>query len=123
PMSAGGAIDVVTKSGTRQFHGSAFEYLRNEATDARNYFGDPKLARPVFRQNQFGASLGGPVAHVKDTFFYGIYEGTRGKSGGSRTAIVPDAAVRAGNFAGQNAIFDPLNLIGGRRTPFAANRI
>src|SRR5215471_18245718 len=83
PQSGGGAIDVVTKSGGRNFHGSAFEYFRNEATDARNYFDDPSLPRPIFRQNQFGASLGGPVARRKDTFFYGIYEGTRQKSGTS----------------------------------------
>src|SRR5215831_6055805 len=84
PQSGGGAIDVVTKSGTRNFHGSAFEYFRNEATDGRNYFDDPSLPRPIYRQNQFGASVGGPVPKLKDTFFYGIYEGTRQKSGGSR---------------------------------------
>src|SRR5215471_4281012 len=77
PMSGGGAIDVVTKSGTRTFHAGAFEYLRNEATDGRNYFDDPALSRPIYRQNQFGGSLGGPVPKFKNTFFYGIYEGTR----------------------------------------------
>jgi outer membrane receptor protein involved in Fe transport len=123
PQSGGGAIDVVTKSGTRNFHGSAFEYLRNEATDARNYFDDPSLPRPIYRQNQFGASLGGPIARRKDTFFYGIYEGTRQKSGTSALAIVPTPAVRAGDFTGQNAIFDPLSLSKGTRTPFAGNKI
>ena len=52
PQSGGGAIDVVTKSGTRNFHGSGFEYLRNEATDARNYFDDPGPDRPIFRQKR-----------------------------------------------------------------------
>src|SRR5690242_9839093 len=67
PQAGGGAIDVITKSGTREFHGSAFEYFRNEATDARNYFDDPSLPRPIFRQSEFGASLGGPVAGLKKT--------------------------------------------------------
>jgi outer membrane receptor protein involved in Fe transport len=123
PQSGGGAIDVVTKSGTRNFHGSAFEYLRNEATDGRNYFDDPTLPRPIYRQNQFGGSLGGPVLKLKNTFFYGIYEGTRQKSGTSGTAIVPSAAVRSGDFTGQNAIFDPLSLTGGARSPFPGNKI
>jgi hypothetical protein len=123
PQSGGGAIDVVTKSGTRNLHGSAFEYLRNEATDGRNYFDDPTLPRPIYRQNQFGASLGGPVPKLKNTFFYGIYEGTRQKSGTSALAIVPTPAVRGGDFTGQNSIFDPLSLSGGTRTPFPGNTI
>ena len=57
PNAAGGVVDVVTKTGSRDFHGSAFEFLRNEATDARNFFDDPALARPIFRRNQFGGSL------------------------------------------------------------------
>src|SRR5215469_18423512 len=60
PQSGGGTIDVVTKSGTSAFHGSAFEYFRNEATDGRNYFDDPALPRPIYRQSEFGGSLGGP---------------------------------------------------------------
>lgn len=123
PQSGGGAIDVVTKSGTNAFHGSAFEYFRNEATDARNYFDDPALARPIFRQNQFGASLGGPVPALKNTFFYGIYEGIRQKSGTSSLAIVPAPGVRGGDFTGQGTIYDPLNLNNGLRTPFAGNQI
>ena len=59
PQAGGGSIDVVTKSGTKAFHGSAFEYFRNEFSDARNFFDDPTLPRPIFRQNQFGVSLGG----------------------------------------------------------------
>ncbi|MBZ5726885.1 MAG: TonB-dependent receptor [Acidobacteriia bacterium] len=124
PQSGGGAIDVVTKSGTRTLHGSAFEYLRNEATDARNFFDNAALPRRIFRQNQFGASAGGPVPLLKDTFFYGIYEGTRQESGASRSVIVPGPAVRSGDFTGQNVIFDPLNFdAAGRRLPFAQNRI
>jgi len=122
PQSGGGAIDVVTKMGSRQFHGSGFEYLRNEFSDARNYFDDPTLPRPIFRQNQFGASVGGPTPFLKDTFFYGIYEGIRQKEGNSSLAIVPDAAVRGGDFTGQATLFDPLSQeASGARTPFPGN--
>jgi hypothetical protein len=120
PQSGGGAIDVVTRSGSRDLHGSAFEYLRNEFTDARNYFDDPTLPRPIFRQNQFGASLGGPVPHAARTFFYGVYDGIRQKAGASGLAIVPDAATRAGSFSG-SSIYDPLTTV--PRAPFPGNRI
>ena len=124
PQSGGGAIDVVTKSGTRHFHGGGFEYLRNEFSDARNFFDDPTLARPIFRQNQFGGSLGGPVPVLKNTFFYGIYEGIRGKQGNSALTIVPDSATRGGDFSGQRTIYDPLSLDAtGQRTPFPGTRI
>ena len=124
PESGGGAIDVVTKAGTRTFHGSGFEYLRNEFSDARNYFDDPTLARPIFRQNQFGGSLGGPVPRMKNTFFYGIYEGIRQKEGTSNLAIVPSAGTRAGVFSGPAVIYDPLTLDGSRaRVPFPGNAI
>jgi len=124
PQAGGGAIDVVTKSGTKAFHGSAFEYFRNEFSDARNYFDDPTLPRPIFRQNQFGVSLGGPVPGLGNTFFYGIYEGLRQKSGTSALSLVPDQATRAGDFSGQTPIFDPLSLDqAGLRTPFPGNRI
>jgi len=124
PESGGGAIDVITKSGTTAFHGSAFDYFRNEATDARNYFDDPTLARPIFRQNQFGGSLGGPVPGLKHTFFYAIYEGIRQKTGTSRQATVPNPAVRSGDFTGQSTIYDPLTLnAAGVRTPFPGDRI
>ncbi len=125
PEAGGATIDVVTKSGTRNFHGSAFEYFRNEGTDAHNYFDSPSLPRPIFRQNQFGASLGGPVPRLKNTFFYGVYEGTRLEFGKSRLSLVPDAITRSGDFTGQGTIYDPLSLnaVTGRRTPLAGNKI
>jgi outer membrane receptor protein involved in Fe transport len=124
PSSGGGAIDVVTKSGTRSFHGSGFEYLHNEFSDAHNYFDDPTLPRPIYRQNQFGGSLGGPTPLVKNTFFYGIYEGIRQKEGTSTLAIVPNAATRGGDFSGESAIYDPLTLDAtGARTPFPGDAI
>ena len=111
PQSGGGAIDVVTKSGTKQLHGDAFEYFNNEATDARNFFDDPTLPRPIFRQNEFGASLGGPVPELKNTYFYGIYEGLRQKAGNSSLSLVPNSLTRSGNFQGQNMIYDPLTTV------------
>lgn len=123
-QSGGGIIDVVTKPGTRAFHGSAFEFLRNEALDARAYFDNPNLPRSIFRQNQFGGSLGGPIAK-SSTFFYASYEGLRGKSASSTLHIVPDATVRGGNFAGRNTIFDPKSYdpVTGTRQPFPNNTI
>ncbi len=121
PQSGGGAIDVVTKSGTKQRHGGIFEYFNNEATDARNFFDDPTLPRPIFRQNEFGGSLGGPIPKLKNTFFYGIYEGLRQKAGNSSLSLVPDSPTRAGNFQGQNVIYDPLTNV--PRTPFPNDTI
>ena len=124
PQAAGGAIDVVTKSGTKMYHGSGFEYLQNEGVDARNYFDDPTLPRPIFRQNQFGASLGGPAPLAKNTFFYGIYEGLRQKSGTSALAIVPDQFTRAGDFTGGSTIYDPASgNSAADRKPFPGNQI
>src|SRR6266403_730480 len=70
---SGGQINVVTKSGTNQFHGSGFEFLRNTALDATQYF---STSVPVFRQNQFGGTFGGPIGKDK-TFFFLDYQGTR----------------------------------------------
>ena len=103
--TAGGVINFVTKSGTNQFHGSVFEFLRNEKLDARNFFA---AVRPAYKQNQFGGSMGGPVVKNK-LFFFGDYEGFRMHQGQTYTASVPTAAERAGNFAGVAPIFDPLS--------------
>src|SRR5260370_29905823 len=65
---AGAAINAVTKSGGNTFHGSAFDFLRNSAMDARSFLDGPKL--PAFRQNQFGSSLGGPIKRDKAFFFF-----------------------------------------------------
>jgi outer membrane receptor protein involved in Fe transport len=121
-QSGGGVVDIVTKSGSRKFHGSAFEFFRNEAFDARNLFDDPNLPRPIFRQNQFGGSLGGPLP-LASTFFFADYEGLRGRTATSTLGVVPDEAQRAGDLSSLNPIFDPLNVISGKRQPFANNRI
>ena len=114
---------MVTRSGSRQFHGSAFEYLQNEATDARNYFDDPTLAAPVVRQNQFGGSLGGRLP-FPNTFFFGTYEGLRSNIGSPVQSLVPPASLRTGDFTGQDTIYDPLTLDStGARAPFPGDLI
>ena len=118
PQAGGAAIDVVTRSGSQHFHGSAFEYLQNEAPDARNFFDNPKLAAPVVRQNQFGGSLGGRMP-IANTFFFATYEGLRSKIGSPVQSSVPPAALRTGDYSGQATITDPLN--GG--APFPGNLI
>jgi outer membrane receptor protein involved in Fe transport len=123
-QAAGGIMDVVTKSGTLAWHGSAFEYFRNEALDAHNYFDDPALPRPIFRQSQFGGSLGGRVPKAQKTFFFATYEGLRAKSAKPMLALVPDATLRTGDFTGRSSLFNPLSLdAAGNRVPFAGNII
>jgi hypothetical protein len=107
--TAGGVINLITKSGTNQLHGSLFEFFRNEHLDARNFFA-PAGPTPVYKQNQFGGSLGGPIRKNK-TFFFGDYEGLRTRQGLTFTSTVPTLAMRNGNFAGVNAVFDPLSNV------------
>ena len=100
--ASGGQISVVTKSGTNQWRGSVFEYLRNTNLDARNYF---SLERAPFHQNQFGATIGGPLRKNK-LFFFGDYQGTRLAQGIDTGLIsVPTEAERSGNFAGVSSSF------------------
>src|SRR5579871_1456637 len=95
---AGGQINVITKSGTNKFHGSAFEFLRNRAFDATNYF---STIKDDHKQNEFGGTIGGPI--VKDKlFFFADYQGNRviqGQSGGTGIIPVPTAAERNGDFS------------------------
>ena len=88
----GGQVIIVTQSGSNQIHGSAYEFLRNNALDAPNYF--DQGSAPSFQRNQFGASLGGPIRTDK-TFFFGNYEGLRQSLHQTSAAFVPDAASRA----------------------------
>ena len=90
---SGGQINIVTMSGTNQLHGSVFEFMRNSALDARNFFDQKGI--PPFQRNNFGASVGGPI--VKDqTFLFGNYEGFRQRLGLSHVAFVPDDNARRG---------------------------
>jgi len=101
--SSGGVVGASTRSGTNSFHGDVFEFLRNSALDARNFFDS---AKPPFRRNQFGASAGGPL--WKDhTFFFGDYEGLRASTGITQVDTVPSAAARAGNLSTGPVAVDP----------------
>ena len=109
---SGGQINVITKSGSNQFHGNAFDFLRNTALDARNYFSP---TRGEFDQNQFGGTLGGPIHHDK-IFFFVDYQGTRQTQGIDTGDIsVPSNADRTGNLADQAA-----NLVGSVGGPYFA---
>jgi hypothetical protein len=129
---AGAQINLVTKSGTNQLHGSAYEFLRNSYLDGTNFFTNrTHQTKPQYRQNQFGATLGGPVSipsvyDGKDrTFFFFGYEGLRVEQGVTRISSVPSAAMQAGNFtaSGLPTIYDPFNVVGGQRQPFLGNVI
>lgn len=101
--SSGGVINAITRSGSNQFHGSVYEFLRNSALDAHNFF---DTTRPPFKRNQFGATAGGPI--FKDhTFIFGNYEGLRQSLGITQVNTVPTATARAGHLAGGDVIVDP----------------
>ena len=87
--NSGAIVNIVTKSGTNTFHGSLFEFFRNDKLDARNVFNPKPDPQTAFRNNQFGGSLGGPIARNR-TFFYVAYEGQRERVGPNSTARVPD---------------------------------
>jgi hypothetical protein len=113
--TGGGFIQMTTRSGTNQFHGSAYEFLRNDQFDARNFFA---ARRPVLRYNQFGASLGGPIRRDRSFFFFN-YEGIRNNRQNTILGNIPTAAELAGDFsANATAVRDPLT-----GAPFAGNII
>jgi Carboxypeptidase regulatory-like domain/TonB-dependent Receptor Plug Domain/TonB dependent receptor len=102
--TSGGVINVVTRSGKNSFHGSLYEFLRNSALDARNFF-DPAVI-PAFKRNQFGGSGGLPI--IKDrTFIFGDYEGLRQSLGVTSVNTVPSVAARSGQLSGGNVQVDP----------------
>jgi outer membrane receptor protein involved in Fe transport len=91
--TSGGVINAITKSGTNQFHGGLFEFLRNSALDARNFFDGPTV--PPFKRNQFGGFAGGPI-HKDKTFIFGSYEGLRQSLTGTTPLNIPSATARTG---------------------------
>ncbi|MBL8212275.1 MAG: TonB-dependent receptor [Bryobacterales bacterium] len=121
--NAGGVVNAITKAGTNTLHGSAYEFVRNDAMDARNFF---SLVQQKLRRNQFGASVGGPLIlpklyNGKDrTFFFFSYEGVRQRTGRTvSNLIVPTAAERAGDFSlSARKPTDPVT-----RQPFPGNVI
>ncbi len=129
----GGVINVATKSGTNDLHGAVWEYLRNDAFNARNTF---QNSVTVFRQNQFGAAAGGPVLFPKlyngrnKTFFFAAYEGFRYSQAANAFRHFPTDAELSGNLAGQAQAFNPFTTRpdpskpgGFIRDPFPGNQI
>ena len=114
--AAGGIVNIVTKSGTNDIHGSLFEFLRNGKLNARNFFA-PR--QDTLKRNQFGGSVGGPIVRDK-LFYFGTYQGTRIRSeAAGRVAFVPTAAERAGDFSGlSRQLVDPVT-----RQPIPGNQI
>jgi hypothetical protein len=108
-LSSGATMNLITQSGTNQFHGSAWEYVRNQIFDARNFFAVnqtnpisgaeiPGTAKPSYKRNQFGVAVGGPIRKDR-TFIFGSYEGLRLIQGQTGTAVVPTAAEKGGDFS------------------------
>ena len=140
-LSMGNVVNAVTRSGTRSFHGDAYEFLRNDDLDANNYFNNLNgLARPHFERNQFGVTAGGPVyiphfyKQRDKTFIFGLYEGLRQQTPTTLITSIPTAVQRTGDFSqtfnqdGSLAvIYNPFTttLVNRQyvRTPFPGNMI
>ncbi len=101
--SSGGVINAVTRSGANDYHGSLFEFHRNSALDARNFFDPPSRPKPDFRRNQFGAVLGGPLKKDR-TFFFAAYEGLIERLGVTGITAVPDDDARRGILPGGRTV-------------------
>jgi len=131
----GAAINVTTRPGSNDFHGSLFHFFQNDKLNANAFFNNATgQARPVQRFNLFGGAMSGPVLLPKlysgrnRTFFTFAYEGTRQKGAATQISTFPSVAMRNGDFSGLNTIFDPASFTpagGGafRATPFPDNRI
>ena len=117
--SGGAVVNAITKSGTNNFHGGVFEFFRNSALDARDYFEDPATKKASFKQNQFGGTFGGPVIKSK-LFVFGDYQATRIRSPLTWVSKVPTLAERTGDFSatGEPTIYDPSTGL-----PFPGNKI
>jgi hypothetical protein len=118
----GALVSVVTKSGSNEFHGDAYEFIRNSAIEAKNFFNPVATPIPPFRQNQFGATAGGPIKHDR-VFFFGGYEGLRKSKALTSLVPVPTQAMRTGDLSayvagGQPAFVDPRTGL-----PFSGNMI
>ena len=105
--SAGGVVNIVTKSGTNDIHGTGFEFLRNNALDARNFFNQVGTPQNPFHNNQFGGAIGGPIRRDK-TFFFVDYEAMREKGAESSTACVPTAQDIATATAANGGTVNPV---------------
>ncbi len=127
----GGVVNLSTRSGSNAFHGSVYEFFRNESLNARNYFAPVNQRKPEFRRNQYGAALGGPI--VKNhTFFFVDYQGTKQAIGTVRTSTVPTALEHQGNFtelygSTNPVLYDPATTVQNgsnfTRSPFTPTNI
>ena len=117
--NVGGQVNVVLKSGANSLHGSGYEFFRNGALDARNFFAPAGEPAPRYQRNQFGGAIGGPI--VKDrTFFFADYEGSRSRQGITLITNVPTVAERNGDFS-QSLFPAPINPF--TQQPFPGNKI
>ncbi len=96
--TAGGVVNLVSRSGTSKFHGTAYEFLRNDAFDAQNYFANSAFPKPELRYNQFGAAIGGPIKHNR-AFFFGNWEEYHEIQGQPQYLSMPTLAERNGDFS------------------------
>ncbi len=123
----GGVVNLTTKSGGNAWHGTGFEFLRNEALNASNFFQSSEPVKPEYRRNQFGGTFGGPLARDR-TFFFVDYQGQRQDIGRTAISTVPTLLQRQGIFTEAIAgrvpiIYDPATTIGSTRTAFPGNVI
>lgn len=117
--NVGAQVNVVLKSGSNSLHGAAYEFFRNGALDARNFFAPADQPAPKYQRNQFGFALGGPVIKNR-TFFFVDYEGSRVREGITRVTNVPTLAERKGDFS-QSLFRAPINPF--TQQPFTGNKI
>ena len=117
--SGGAVVNAITKSGTNKYHGGVFEFIRNSALDARDYFEDPTTPKASFKQNQFGGTLGGPIVKNK-LFWFADYQRTVIRAPITWVSTVPTVAERSGDFSapGEPIIYDPTTGL-----PFSGNKI
>jgi Carboxypeptidase regulatory-like domain len=137
--AAGAVVNIAIKQGTNDFHGSLYEFLRNDKLDARNPFAFDSAGVPAknpLRRNQFGGTIGGPISLPKSifgplggysganrTFFFFNYEGLRQRRGATGRFQVPSLAQRSGDFTGQPTIYNPFTVVNGARVAFPNNQI
>src|SRR5260370_1657340 len=126
----GATINVITKSGSNAYHGSTYQFLRNTELDAKNFFAKTGSHKAQYQQNQFGASVGGPIRRDR-LFFFADYEGFRKRQGTFASVnTVPTVAERSGDFSGARPVYDPFSVgptpgtaSGDARTPFPNTQI
>jgi hypothetical protein len=122
----GGVVNVATRSGSNAIHGSLFEFFRNEDLNARQFFSPGPAAKPEYRRNLFGATLGAPIVHDR-LFFFGDYQGVKQLIGRAAISTIPTLNERQGIFTGVSKIYDPTStqVVGGKfvRTEFPNDTI